>query len=204
MMNVCLFFAIESIQDGFHLLISFEVGNILPFLIIQCQVGQILHLIIGWKEIFFIASDQDIRMISDTVIAVKTFHFIEWLKGGHNNLDIFEFGEIGQDIPDLVFAVFTFGTEEHEQYSPVLFNIGFGHIMGAVHLEQADRREIRISDIRGLGWGGILCPQAGHQQQGSHHEKQSFHSGYFHKNKSKSAMRQYGITDRFAGKHKIH
>jgi hypothetical protein len=169
---------LKSVQEGIHLLVALKMGDIIAFFVVQGQEWKVLYFIEGWQRPFLIPSHFNIWMIRNAEIVIEFLHFRERLIGGHHNLNILELAEIGEDIRGLVFAMFTFRVEEHDQGLMIFFQIIPGKIRGAVQPEQVEGGDGGKPEIGWLDWrGGRLGVQAYQAENETDHCQQSFHPG---------------------------
>ena len=75
---------------------AFKGLDQITFFVIEGQVGQIVLLVEGYEAECFVPAYFDIGVIGKMVMRIELFHFVEWLIGGHDDLDILEFIKIGQ------------------------------------------------------------------------------------------------------------
>jgi len=146
---------VERPDQVVRLLGAFEGGDQVTFFVIKGEIRQVADLVEGGQPELFVAADQNIGVFVDLVMFVEFFHFGEGLIGGHDDLDIPEVLEIGEDRFGLVLTVFTVGAEEHDNGFAVLVEIVLGQVGSAVEFEETEGRNGGVAHKGCAGVGGV-------------------------------------------------
>lgn len=117
------------------LLRSFKRSDQIAFLVIEGQVGEIVDLEKWNQEKFLVPSYFNIGVIREMIVGIEFLHFAKGLVSGHDDLDILEFFEIGQDALGLVLAMLAVRAKEHDHRKPVFFQVILCQKVGAVHFQ---------------------------------------------------------------------
>ena len=96
-------------------------------------------------------------MFVDFIVLVKFLHGLERHVGGHDDLDVLEILEIGEDGLRLVFAMLAFGAEEHDNRLVILMEVVFGEIGRAVQFKDTKGRD----GGEAHEWGAGVCRVGG-------------------------------------------